>query len=172
MNRSTCTTIATLILLCASAASWSKGAINRIVIDPMDAGTPIVITDPEVLERFAIWTGPGVVGWTTADTPDPGEPGFLIDWATGPASDLPKDLKHYKVTLYVDDREAPRNTYEVLYSTNRSARAGYIYLPGPNDDIGLSNTSLIYRGVEGNWFRASQAWEATVKPLLASASNE
>lgn len=61
---------------------------------------------------------------------------------------------------------------EVLYSINSSRRDGYIYLPGPDDGIVLRNTSLIYRGVEGNWFKASQTWETTVKQMLDDARSE
>jgi hypothetical protein len=167
MNRSIRVALATLALICISGPSWSKGAITRIVIDPTGPGSSIEITDPNVLATFTIWSGPGVAGWDMAHTtPNPGDPTFLIEWPTGPVSDLPPDLKQYKVTMYVADREAPGNRYEVLYRVNSSVRNGYIYLPGPDDDIGRWNTWLIYREVEGNWFRASQVWEAVVKPLI------
>jgi hypothetical protein len=57
--------------------------------------------------------------------------------------------------------------YVVTYAYAPGNDAGYIYLPGPSDgDVYQRNTFSIVHGVEGSWFRASAAWEQTVRPLI------
>ena len=154
--------------------AWSKGAISRIVIDGDRMPEAIEIVDPDALREFTIWSGPGVGGWESDGSAPTASPGFIADWA----SRLPQDERSgddrlsdphvYRVTFYLEGREPPRNTYEVLYEVDDDVPRGYVYLPSyPDDDFGQWNTFQIYRGVEGNWFYATQAWDELVRPLIS-----
>ncbi|HEY3517057.1 MAG TPA: hypothetical protein VGL98_08415 [Gammaproteobacteria bacterium] len=164
MNRCL-TTIAAIGSLAASTASWSKGDITKITIERVGAGA-IEITQPEVLDRFVIWSGPGVVGWDMAKTiPAPDDAAFIVDWTKGVLAGAP-DGETYKVTMYVDRYEPPCNKYEVLYRVDESD-TGYVYLPRWDEEIGRCNMSLIARDVEGNWFRSSKTWDEAAERFLA-----
>src|SRR5687768_604435 len=101
-------TIATIAGLAAPTASWSKGDITKITIERVGGGTAAIeITQHEVLDRFGIWSGPGVVDWDMAKTvPQPGDAAFIIDWTQGVLAG-PPDTPTYKVAMYVDGREPP-----------------------------------------------------------------
>lgn len=151
-------TIAATGCLAASTAGWAKGDITKITVERLGTDAVTEITQPQVLDRFAIWSGPGVVGWDMAKTvPQPDDAAFIIDWTQGVLATAPESPT-YKVTLYVDRYEAPCNKYEVLYRVD-DAGAGYVYLPRWDEEIGRCNMSLIARAVEGNWFRASRTWD-------------
>lgn len=151
-------TVAAIGSLAASTASWSKGDITKITVERVGTDAIIEITQPEVLDLFAIWSGPGVVGWDMAKTiPGPDDAAFIIDWTQGALTGAP-DAPTYKVTMYVDRYEPPCNKYEVLYRVD-GADTGYVYLPRWDEEIGRCNMSLIARDVEGNWFRSAKAWD-------------
>jgi len=167
MNRPTIAAIAGLGLISMAGTAWSKGAIIKIVIDGSDLPTPIELTDPQILERFTIWSGPGVRGWDMINTmPNAGDATFIIDWPKGLIKDRPDGLRRYDVSMHIADREAPRNRYEVIYEIDSTTDKGYIYLPRSNENLGRWNTFLIYRKVEGNWFHSSKDWEEVVRPLV------
>ena len=149
--------IAALAALTASTVGWSKGDITKITVERVGSNDVVAISERDVLDRFAIWSGPGVVGWDTAKTIPPDDAAFIVDWTQGMpthASGLPT----YKVTMYVDRYEAPCDKYVVLYQVDE-AGAGYVYLPRWDEEIGRCNMSLIARDVEGNWFRSTSAWD-------------
>jgi hypothetical protein len=159
--------IAALASLGAWTAAWSKGDITKITIERIGTDAAVEITEPEVLDRFVIWSGPGVVGWDMAKTiPQPDDAAFIVDWTQGTLASVPGTLATYKVTLYVDRYDPPCNKYEVLYQADEVG-TGYVYLPRWDEEIGRCNMSLIARDVEGNWFRASQAWDDVAKRVVA-----
>jgi hypothetical protein len=43
---------------------------------------------------------------------------------------------------------------------------GYVYLPGKADEPYRLNTKAIYRGREGNWFRATAAWQTAFRNVV------
>ena len=150
--------IAALAALTASTAGWSKGDITSITVERVGSNDVVAISEPDVLDRFVIWSGPGVVGWDMAKTiPAPDDAAFIVDWTQGALTSAP-DAPTYKVTMYVDRYEPPCNKYEVLYRVD-GADTGYVYLPRWDEEIGRCNMSLIARDVEGNWFRSSKAWD-------------
>ena len=158
-------TIGAICGLAASTASWSKGDITKVTVESVGATSVIEITQPDVLDRFVIWSGPGVVGWDMAKTiPQPDDAAFIVDWTQGMFSRAPGALPTYKVTMYVDRYEPPCNKYVVLYQVDEIG-AGYVYLPRSEEEIGRCNTSLIARDVEGNWFRSSKAWDDVAERL-------
>jgi hypothetical protein len=151
-------TLAAIGSLAVSTASWSKGDITKITLERVDTDAVIEITQREVLDRFVIWSGPGVVSWDMAKTiPAPDDAAFIVDWTKGVLAGAPAAVT-YKVTMYVDRYEPPCNKYEVLYRVDETD-TGYVYLPRWDEEIGRCNMSLIARDVEGNWFRSSQAWD-------------
>ena len=151
--------ITALAALAASTASWPKGDITKITVERVGSNDAIAISERDVLDRFVIWSGPGVVGWDMAKTiPRSGDAAFIVDWTQGMHARVSGALPTYKVTMYVDRYEAPCNKYVVLYQVDEDG-VGYVYLPRWDEEIGRCNMSLIARDVEGNWFRSSQAWD-------------
>jgi len=159
-------TIAAIGSLAAPTASWSKGDITKITIERVGGGTSAMeIAQPEVLDRFAIWSGPGVGGWNMATTvPKPDDPAFIVDWTQGVLASAP-DASTYEVAMYVEGREPPCDKYAVLYRVDEGG-TGYVYLPRWTEQFGSCNMSLIARDVEGNWFRASKAWDEVAGRFL------
>jgi hypothetical protein len=159
--------LAAIAGLAASTASWSKGDITKITIERVDAGTSALeITQPDLLDRFAIWSGPGVGGWDMAKTvPKPYDAAFIVDWTEGVLAGAP-DAPTYEVRMYVEGREPPCDKYAVLYRVDE-AGTGYVYLPRWDEEFGSCNMSLIARDVEGNWFRASKAWDEVAGRFLS-----
>ena len=107
--------------------------------------------------------------------PKPDDAAFIVDWTKGIVSDVPSPALTYKVTLYVDGYSPPCNKYEVLYKFGGTA-PGYVYLPRVyfprwNEAFGRCNTRLILRDVEGNWFRASKAWDEVAARFLGAAAS-
>jgi hypothetical protein len=156
-------TVTACAALAASAAAWSKGALEKIAIQEVGSDAVLEITDPRVLARFTIWSGPGVWGWDMATTiPAPNDAAFIIDWTKGMTSAERSAASSYRVTLYVEDRDPPCNKYEALYEVDAGG-AGRVYLPRADEELGRCNMALIARDVEGNWFRASAAWDDAVR---------
>jgi hypothetical protein len=168
MKRRVTIAIAIAALMFPASLVWAKGAITRIVIDAANWPSPVEIVDPKVLDRFSIWSGPGVGGWDMINTvPKPDDAQFIIDWTRGIARDQPESSRRYLVKMYIEGREAPRDTYEVIYQIDDVSSAGYVYLPSRStDDFGQWNTFQIYRRVEGNWFHPTGEWEGIVRPLV------
>jgi hypothetical protein len=57
----------------------------------------------------------------------------------------------------------------VFYEYDPANDQGYIYLPGKTDEWYRLNVGTIFRGVEGNWFFARDAWERIARPLITRA---
>lgn len=163
-----------LLFTCLTGTAWSKGAVTRIVIEAGPGSEQVEITNKEILEKFTIWSGPGVGGWDIVNTiPPPGTPKFIVDW-TIPFQEDESTGKEGRanqinclVTFYIEGRKPPKDTYEVLYAIAKGVHRGLVYLPSyPNDDFGKWNTFQIYRGVEGRWFYATKEWDELVRPLM------
>lgn len=154
--------------LMLAETTWAKGAIIKIVIEGDDLSKSIEIVDPQILEKFTIWSGPGVGGWDLATyIPKPDVPNFIIDWSKGIIAEQPGGVKRYIIRLYIEGRKPPRDTYEVMYTFQNTADNGYVYLPSPaSDDFGQWNRFQINRRVEGNWFQATQEWDELAQPLI------
>jgi hypothetical protein len=138
----------------------AKGKTVKVLITGGDLTKPVEISDPNTLVHFQVWAGPG-----TSSNQDQA---FIADWSSGPIKESPSNLTRYQVSFYVDLPEG-RNTYVVLYAFDRSTERGYVYVPGKSDQYFQSNVSMIFRGVEGNWFHAWTVWDNVAEPLIASA---
>jgi hypothetical protein len=154
----------TFLLLVIPAQVFAKGATVKITINGADLKSPIEITDPEVLTKFQVWSGPG----TSAFNPNAG--GFVIDWSQAVA-EPPKGLQRYEVSFYAK-LPTERLVYVVFYEYDPVTGRGFVYLPGRKDKWYGLNVSTIYHGVEGRWFRASSPWEVIARPLIVAAKEK
>jgi len=99
---------------------------------------------------------------------NPNVPGFIIDWSKGPVAEPPKGLRSYEVSFYTKLLNEERLVYVVSYELDSSTQLGYVYLPGKTSENYVLNVGTIYRGVEGNWFRAWSMWDKVATSLIGS----
>lgn len=155
-----------LILACALIAgtAWGKAPTTQIDIasEAMDAS--IEVTDPDVVGKFHIWNGPGVrVDGKPTHLDPANQKGFFINWPNG-ATEPPDHALTFDVTFRLGNPDSDprvRSEYRVTYAFRPSDAGGYVYLPDTD-----KNVRLIVHGVEGNWFRSSDAWEALIRPII------
>jgi hypothetical protein len=57
-------------------------------------------------------------------------------------------------------------TRVIITSAEPATGQGYVYLPGKADEPYRLNTKAIYRGREGNWFRATAAWQRAFRNVV------
>lgn len=150
-----------LVILSATPLVFAKGPTTKITITSADLQSPIEIRDREILKNFHVWAGPG-----TFVNGVEGNEGFIIDWASGAVMERPSGLRKYEVSFYVRyanrpfDEQTDQLAYVVSYAVDPGTGQGYVYLPGKADEPYRLNTKAIYRGREGNWFRATAAWQS------------
>ena len=165
--------VAGLLALLTVPIASAKGEIVRIEIAAATLATPLEITDPDVVDNFSVWTGPGVRinGQSVYQGPRI-QSGAFINWAQGTVGRPSKGLPRYKVSLFCvfPRQRAPRLAYVVFYEDDPETGRGYMYLPGRGDEYYPLNTSSIVHGVEGHWFYASDVWERLVRPLVEHAA--
>ncbi len=148
------------------AALAATGVTLKITIKGADLPTPIEITDPKI-RAFHVWEGPGVRVSGVEQTE-----GFIIDWSAGVVAQKSSGLQHYEVSFYANFRKPePHIVYVVSYDYNPATDQGFVYLPGKYDEWYQLNSSTMFHGhgLEGNWFRATSAWESFVRPLIQRA---
>jgi len=151
----------TMSLLSPSLSA--KGDMVKISIRGGGLTAPIEITNPKI-NAFNVWAGPGVV----VNGAEQRE-GFIIEWPKGAVAHLPAGLQRYEVSFY-EGREAgePSLVYVVDYACDPLTGKGFVYLPGRGDERFRFNRTMWHgQGLEGNWFRATDAWDAFVRPLIA-----
>jgi len=155
-----------LIIFSATVLLSAKGSTTKITIASAELGRPIEITDPELLQNFNVWSGPG-----TFSNGIEGSEGFIVDWASGAVSARPNGLRTFELSFYVNyanrpgGEQADQLAYIVSYAVDPATGQGYVYLPGKADAPYRLNTTAIYRGREGNWFRANAAWQSAFEEL-------
>jgi hypothetical protein len=156
-----------IVGILAPVALLAKGETTRITITDNRTGQSISLTEPVTLAAFNVWSGHGTFSGSTGREVESTE-GFIIDWPEGQVASRPNGLRQYEVKFYVRYRNGATEqlAYVVLYETNESRSEGFVYLPGRSDQTYRLNVQAISRGVEGNWFRASRAWQNVVGPLL------
>jgi hypothetical protein len=134
--------------------SFGKGPTTKITLESAHLFRPIEITDPAIIKDFPVFSGPGASGRQSTS--------LIVDWAAGPVTPKP-GLESYRVSFHLQEYPRP---YVVLYAPDPSGKVGYVYLPGKHDAVYSTNVAIIYRGVEGNWFRALPRWEDLARPLI------
>ena len=161
--------LALSILCVASALVFGKGPTTRIVLTAPGLASPIEIVDSNALSAFAVWSGPGVQVNSQEQTS-----GFIADWAHGVVTDRPNGLPRYEVSFYAKyanrplDSQQEHLSYVVLYEPDRDG-GGYVYLPGKGDPHYALNVGTIFRGHEGQWFHATDAWNRAVRKALGGS---
>ena len=156
-----------LVVLGATPLLLAKGLTTKITIASADRQHRIEIRDEGILEKFQVWAGPG-----TFVNDVEGNGGFIIDWASGAVGGPPRGLRKYEVSFYVRyanrsfDEQTDQLAYVVWYETDPVTGQGYVYLPGKTDEHYRLNMKAIDRGREGNWFRATVAWQEAFRDFV------
>jgi len=151
-----------LVLTCVtSITSFAKGATTKITIENPGFASPIEITDPNVAKNFQVFAGPGTHVFGGPATGGNESRSFIMDWTTGGIKP-PVGLESYRVSFHLAEYPHP---YVVTYAFDRSNEQGYVYLPGKGDED-YRNVSIIFRHVEGQWFRALSTWNDIARPLI------
>ena len=78
MKRMISAAVCLLVVFSVTAVVFAKGATTRITITGGGLQSPVEISDPQVLQNFNVWSGPG-----TFVNDVEGPEGFIIDWASG-----------------------------------------------------------------------------------------
>jgi len=149
---------------------FAKGTIVKITIKGPNLPSSIEITDGGIKD-FTPWAGPGVAINGVKQTE-----GFIIDWAQGTLSGRPGNLQRYEVSFYARMYGQPEGSKEelvhvVIYEYDALTGRGYVYLPGRTDEWYPLNTSkMVHDRLEGNWFRATRAWDNFVRPFLSKTA--
>jgi hypothetical protein len=152
---------------CLSSSLFAKGPTTRIVIAAPSLAAPVEITEPALLDQFAVWAGPG-----TSVNGEESSEGFIIDWHEGISTRRPVGLPRYEVFFYARYANQPLASqsehlaYVVWYEPDANGNRGYVYLPGRGDYAFVVNTSTILRGREGHWFNATDAWHQAATRIL------
>ena len=167
MKRAIAAAFGFLIIFSATILVFAKGTTTKVRITSAELQSPIEISDPEVLENFNVWSGPG-----TFSNDVEGNEGFIVDWASGAVTERPNGLRKFELSFYVRYANRPfgeqtdQLAYVVSYAVDPATGQGYVYLPGKADEPYRLNTKAIYRGREGNWFRATAAWQSAFRNAL------
>jgi hypothetical protein len=146
----------------------AKGDMVKITIQGSALRAPIAITDRKI-QQFTVWSGLGV-----NDVRIEQAEGFIIDWPKGNAGEPSAKLQRFEVSFYEGCRmdepachdPRPSLCYVVSYVYDPSTHAGSVYLPGKPDKWYNLNGGTIFRGVEGQWFHATSAWDNFVTPRI------
>jgi YVTN family beta-propeller protein len=140
-----------LVLLETPIATWAKAPTTEITISGGGLGRVVEVTDPQLLAMSNVFLGE------------------FLDESRSPLNEGPPGLKAYEVSFYVKAAENDvRKMYVVYYYPNVGSEQGLIYLPGKGAVWEL-NIGTIIRGGQGKWNYALPAWEALIKPVIASA---
>ena len=160
-----------LVIFSVTAVVLAKGTTTKITITGVGLQSPVEVSDPQVLKNFNVWSGLGTFGNGIEGTE-----GFIVDWASAAVSDRPNGLRTFELSFYVRYANRPFSeqtdqlAYVVSYAVDPVTGRGYVYLPGKSDEPYRLNTKAIYRGREGNWFRASAAWQAAFRNVVHGQS--
>jgi len=161
----------------ASSPLWAKGVMVRIEINGGTLTSPVQITDPQRLQEFTFWDGPGMNNVRLEDA----ERGSIIDWKTGILGQHPTNLQRYEMSFTEDHgvvcrspyrpsecaREERQVVYVLIYEYDLSSKRGFIYLPGKGERWHTMNIRTLYRPeAEGHWFLATDAWTSFLEPLI------
>ena len=170
------TAVGFAVLLVASVDA--KGPTIRIAIKDINSGTVSEIRNPSVLDQFHVWAGRGTYSGAPGSANTEGTQGFIIDWPAGVVEQRPDGLRRYEVRFYVAPRRQGAVTaldasleelaYVVLYENDPSTSQGYVYLPGKSDEHFALNVRSIHRRLEGQWLRASSAWQKAFMHVTAA----
>jgi hypothetical protein len=145
----------------------AKSETVKMTITGRELPKPVEITDKSILAAFNIWSGPGNFKIENGVRTPIVNDGSIL-WSLGAVPEPPKGMPHYDVSFYGQFPEE-RLMYVLKYLYDPSEKKGYVYLPGKGEEWYEVNVHSIYRGVEGQWFRASDGFCSSVEPLIRKA---
>lgn len=152
---------AAFLFLCVPLLVIAKEPTLKIRIKGPDLASPVEVTDKAILEKFNVCAGAGV---EINGIPQP--KGLIVDWEKGPVAEPRATLRRYEVSFDVMHQRP--SSYVVSYAYDPATGKGYVYLPAKGENFYASNTFLIFRSVEGNWFFATETWTDIAKSLIES----
>lgn len=158
------------VLLLLTGVCAAKSPVARIEV--VQGGASLVRIEGAPAREFTIWSGPG-----TSSGPE-GATGLAVGeadiaaWQAG-AVPPPTGGPVFNVIFLCEACEPARKDhwrcYGVRYAPGAEGGPGLIQIPAPGDQEFPTNVQTIYRGVEGQWFRASERWEQVVRARLREA---
>ncbi len=154
-----------IVAVLAVSTASAKGVTARIVISGGELAEPIVITDPSLLERFSVWSGPRAGRRVQGGEWEADLSRAFMDFRAGVLGEPPTGATRFNVALYQADRyggDIWDEVFRVDYAITPGSAGGFFYLP-------RTNMHIIMHGVEDNWLRSTLAWEETVRPLIDEA---
>jgi hypothetical protein len=141
-----------LVLLWTPMAAWAKAPTTEITISGGGLGRVVAVTDPRLLAMSNVF-------W-----------GQFLDPSRTPLSEAPPGLKAYEISFYVKEAENDvRKMYVAYYYPNVGSEQGFFYLPGRGPVWELNIGTIMGGPLDGKWSYAMRAWEALIKPVIASA---
>jgi hypothetical protein len=162
---------AVVVLLLSTTWCAAKSQITRIEVF-RDGAMLLHIANPAAGE-LDIWSGPGN---KVSRDESPGVStggGDIADWDGGAVQAPDDGWPVYKVIFLCEACEPARKDawrcYGVRYVPGIRGQPGLIQIPDAQDPEFSLNLQTIYRGVEGQWFRASAKWEEIVANSIADA---
>ena len=164
-----------LALMSLSTSLWAKEDTILITVKGESLAAPIDITSPGTLDKYSFFNGPGV------STSGGGyAPGTIINWTSGAVAGPSARREHYEISVYWPPRTRPQAgcytdkpclVYVAFYDYDPVSRQGFVYLPGKGEPWHDLDINLLYHGVEGHWFRATDSWTAFVRTLIVNRSS-
>ena len=163
--------------LSVSSTLWAKAPTILIEVKGASLTSSIFVTSPEALKKYTFFDGPGV-GGGFGPTAMSGAKGSIIDWKSGFVAQPPARRQKYEVLFYWAPRMRPQCYTEKLclvyvefYDYDPSSKRGFVYLPGKGEQWHGLDINVVYHGVEGHWFNATDSWTGFVRALIANRSD-
>lgn len=156
--------------LLGADVSAAKSQVTRIEV--LQGKAPLLSIGAPAAGEFTIWTGPGTGVTVSGETQVAYSDGDIADWKHGAVA-APTGGPVYDVAFLCEACEPARKEawrcYGVRYAPGARGEPGLIQIPAADDADFPLNLKTIYRGVEGQWFRASPKWEALVRGRIQGA---
>jgi len=153
----------------------AKSQVTRIEVSLLSATggkAPLVSIEAPAAGEFTVWSGPGTGITSNGETRVDYNDGDIADWKRG-AVKAPSQGPIYNVAFLCEACEPAREEtwrcYGVRYAHGKRGAPGLIQIPAAGDPEFPGNLKTIYRGVEGQWFRASPKWEEVVRGRIQGA---
>jgi hypothetical protein len=155
------------------AVGAAKSHIESIEVT--EGETRVVSIDGPTAREFTIWSGPGTLTGLGEKAVMSTSAGDLAQWVAG-AVTPPNGLPVFNIFFLCEACEPARSDtwrcYGVRYAMGAHGRGGFIQIPASGDKQFSLNVQTIFRGVEGQWFRASPKWEKLIRPTIERARNK
>jgi hypothetical protein len=161
---------------------FAKASIERMVVRGGGLARSVEITDRAMLKGFDPWSGQ-FIDWAKQrlGNPTSRDPHYkALDPQTGKEAlwkfiEPPDQQQSYQVFFYmkwngrrsVYDLHRLKMIYALRYRPGGNGEAGYVYLPGRNEQWSVVNLGTIFRAEhDGKWHYASAAWDALMNHAL------